>query len=331
MKRLLLAVVALTGCGTDTHNIDTFIGSMAAELCAWEFNCCTDSEIQAKEGKRFADERSCADYRALDLEYELYLNRIAAQRGLVQLDAGSVTSCLATLKARTNACNVVVPKYGGVPLPDACNQAFVGKTAAGDACEFGGECAPGSRCITSGSVGVCVPYQKEGEPCNYSYDCDPAVAQLYCATYDYRCHLRAKLGDPCVLTTNVVGQPMVGAECDNPSGDIYCNATVGVCMRYVGPGGACSAMPQLGSQPYQCNPAFGLTCLVGSVDNGYCVTNPACGVCAADQYCNTTLVACQPKLDDGAPCTSDASCKSNSCPYSSTKQVCYPVVLCNGR
>lgn len=325
MKRCWFLLL-LTGCGTDTKAIDSFIGSMAAELCAWEFNCCTDAEIQVKEGKRFADQRSCADYRALDLESELYQNRVAAERGLVQLDASSATSCLATLKARTTACNVIVPKYGGVPLPDVCNQAFVGKTAAGDACEFYGQCATGSRCITSGALGACVPYQQEGEPCNYSGDCDPAVAQLYCATYDYRCHVRAKLGDPCVLNADVVGQPMIGAECENPSGDIYCNVTVGVCMRYLGAGAACSTTPFSGSQPYQCNPSLGLSCY-----SGFCLNDPSCGVCAADQYCNTTTVACAPKLDDGATCTSDASCKSNSCTYASTKRVCYPTVICNGR
>jgi hypothetical protein len=326
MNRLLIAAALLTGCGTDTHDIDTFISNMAAELCAWEFHCCTDAEIQVKEGKRFTDQAGCADYRALDLESELYQNRVAAQRGLVRLDATNAAACLATLKSRTDACNVVVPKYGGLTLPDACNQAFVGKTAAGDACEYFGQCAPGSRCLANGALGACVPYQEEGQPCNYDPDCDPAVSQLYCATYDNRCHLRAKVGDPCVLNTDVVGQPMVGAECENPSGDVYCDVTVGVCMRYAGAGAPCSTTPLSGSQSYQCNPMLSLTCYSAT-----CVANPACGICSADQYCNTTTAACAPKLDDGMACTLDASCKSNSCPYSSSKRVCYPALICDGR
>jgi hypothetical protein len=323
----------LAACGSDTRAIDSFIKSMATEACAWEFNCCNDVEILAKDGRRFNDQAGCSDYRELELQNELYLQRAAAQQGRLHLDGNSAAACLDQLKARTTSCMPALPRYSQLPTPDACANAFVGSTPIGNTCEFGSECVPGSRCVVSASLGVCVPYQEEGEICNSSSDCDPAVPQLYCAGYDGRCHVRAKLGESCALTPDAVGQPRVGAECEDPNGDIYCHPTVGVCMRYLDSGASCSAMPPPGGASYQCNPNFGLTCYVGPGGTGTCATNFSCGVCPVDQFCDTTSTPmCVPKLDDGASCTADSSCKSNICTYySNVKRLCYPAVRCNGR
>lgn len=183
MRILALAgALALAGCGPatddDTIRLDRFIVEVAARECAWEFRCCTDAEIKAREDRRFSDEHGCVPYRALGLQAQLYTARLAARQRRLRLDEQKAQACLAMLDAR--ACN---PRPGRAaplspPASDACVDFFDGATPAGEACIFAGECADGARCVMDARVrgtGVCVPYQRQGEVCNAGADCDPGL------------------------------------------------------------------------------------------------------------------------------------------------------------
>src|SRR5262249_47809677 len=155
--------------------------------------------------------------------------RAAAQQGRVHLDAQKVASCIELLKAQSTTC-VTVTAPNGQSISDFCATAFVGQTKIGEVCESGSECEPGSRCGTSADFGVCVPYQNEGDLCNGYDDCDPTVPQLYCAPFDFRCHVRAKPGEFCQPIGDAVGQPTVGIDCDTSTGPAYCDLSSGTCV-----------------------------------------------------------------------------------------------------
>src|SRR5690242_3374123 len=92
---LLVLAVLLSACGTDgAAAVDTFIHDLAAEKCAWEFRCCTDPEIKARNGRKFTTTDECIPYVTLELENQLYLGRLAAKEGRLRVDGDAARACI---------------------------------------------------------------------------------------------------------------------------------------------------------------------------------------------------------------------------------------------
>ena len=109
-----------------------------------------------------------------------------------------------------------------MPLPNVaevlafCPDLLVGHVPMNKACNVAQECVRGSRCVGNipgnnggfagrwarprcrRSLGLCVPYQKAGEHCNTSADCDRA-AHLACQPPQFVCGPAGQVGDPCVV------------------------------------------------------------------------------------------------------------------------------------
>ena len=183
---------------------------------------------------------------------------------------------------------------------DACATVFMGITKVGNACQFALECEKGAHCVfnkLTPQSGVCEPFQKQGEICNASSDCDPSVDELYCAQQDWKCHVRAKLGEKCAYTLDAAGKPELPLllECDDTIGNAYCDPVSSTCKQLPAAGEACLSPPPPGvTSSCDPDPALHLTCrITGTSTTGMCQ-----GLAKNGEDCST--IAC----DTGLYCDS---------------------------
>lgn len=341
MRRILLLVAAgaLAGCGSDApSSVDAFIHQIAVQQCAWEFRCCTDSEIQQQDGRKFSTQDGCVPYHELALEDELYVNRLAAKQGRLKLDHDKAQACEAAMMMQ--ACNPKPGQPAHMPSmgDDPCKDVFVGATPAGQPCQLAIECEQGSHCVTdqlTPGSGVCVPYQHEGDICNDDSDCDPMVKQLYCAKQDYKCHVRAHVGEPCAYSKDAAGQPTLPLllECDDTVGNTYCDPVTSTCKQLPGAGQPClSPLPPGVTSSCDPDPTLHLTCrtTAGSTSGictGLAKDGQDCSEVACDTglYCDTsgTGYVCRPLPGLGQPCTSSGQCLAPYfCNYARSPYTC---------
>ncbi|HEY2743673.1 MAG TPA: hypothetical protein VGL86_03585, partial [Polyangia bacterium] len=326
MTRILLlcSFVLLPACGSDnTDGIDDFIESIATQQCSWEYRCCTDAEIKVHDGSKFTTQDACVPYHKLALEDELYTSLLAARQGRMRLDHTQEKACLAMMTSM--ACN---PKAGTPATPpsmamDACATVFTGVTPVGQACQLANECKKGAHCVFdagTAALGVCEPYQKEGEICNASTDCDPTVDQIYCAQADWKCHVRAKAGQPCAYTVAAGGAASLPLllECDTTDGTLYCDPTSSTCKPLPEAGQACLSPPPPGvSSSCDPNPALHLTCRTSGTSSagtcqGLAKNGEDCSSVACDTglYCDGTTRTCLPLPTLGQSCSTSGACAS---------------------
>ena len=320
MRRILiLCSLLFSACGSDnTSGIDDFIASIATQQCGWEFRCCTDAEIKAQDAHKFGTQDDCVPYRKLALQDELYSSLLAARQGRMRLDHDKSQACL--MQMMSMACN---PKPNQPATPpsmqlDACTNVFVGITAVGQPCQFPLECEKGAHCVfnkLTPSAGVCEPYQKQGDICNASSDCDTSTPQLYCAQVDWKCHLRAKLGEKCAYTVDSAGKPALPLlmEYDNTIGNVYCDPLSSTCKQLPAAGEPCLSPPPPGvSSSCDPDPKLHLTCRTsGTSTSGVCQ-----GLAKNGEDC--TSVAC----DTGLYCDSSTGTTHTCMPLPTLNQSC---------
>jgi hypothetical protein len=242
----------------------------------------------------------------------------------MRLDHDQSQACLAQMMSMT--CN---PKAGTTPPAtpsmqlDACANVFIGITAVGQPCEFATECVKGAHCVFSAATptsGVCEPYQQQGDICNGTADCDTSVPQLYCAQVDFKCHVRAKLGEKCAYTIDAAGKPALPLlmECDNTIGNAYCDPVSSTCKQLPAAGEACLSPPPPGvTSSCDPDPTLHLTCRVtGTTTAGTCQglakNGEDCSTVACDTglYCDSSTGArtCKPLPSLGQDCSTSGQC-----------------------
>ena len=341
----ILGVAALGGCGdsNSTSQVDAFIQTMAQQSCDWEFRCCKDPEIVAMDGAKFTTKDRCQQYRALALEDQLYIDRLAVKEGRLKVDGAKATACLAQLTSM--ACNPDPNNPNPNPMPnnpmavDACANVFVGNTAVGKECIYSNECVTGAHCVSDTLTvgrGVCVPFQKVGEICNEDTDCDPTVSNIYCAPLDFTCHVRSQLGGPCAYTVDVTGQnptlPLL-LECDPTSNQLYCDPLTKSCKNFPGANQPClDPLPPGVGEACNPDPTLDLVCDQGTTSG----STPICRApgklgddcsqfpCDKTLYCDRTTATetCKALPTLGQPCqvSGDVCAPPYFCNFNATPQ-----------
>jgi hypothetical protein len=340
LKTLALGALVAAGCGSpDPGSVDKFIESLAAAQCSWEFRCCTDAEIMQQEMGKFKDEATCKQFHELALQNTMYSERLAVRQSRVTVDSAQADACVAA--QMTKACNSATGTPPPAPAPgtvDPCTLVFKGATKVGDECQFATECVKGAHCVptgASGGQGVCVPYQEEKEICNTSSDCDPAVANLYCAKQDFTCHLRSPAGGPCAYKIDPVSMmptTPLQLECDTTGGNIYCDPASSTCKNLPAAGEACLTAPLPPGVSSVCAP--GLVCDMPAGMGGTCrgpgkvgddCTRVPCDT-TAQLYCDRTVTpnVCKalPALGEQCQAANFQCAKPNYCSTAMAPYVC---------
>lgn len=232
--------------------------------------------------------------------------------------AGSCAADVATLPAGCDGA-------GACPAVQtvSCAPYHCGASQCVGDCAVDSDCAAASYC----AGGVCKPRLADGAPCALDAQC----ASGHCA--DGVCCDTACTGqcEACDLATKVgVCSPAAGAPV---GGRVACASDGSAC------GGACD-----GAERLACSyPAAETSCRAASCASGVATLPAACdgagacplpqtvacaphacsgdacggGGCAVDSDCPATAFCaagvCQPKLDDGKPCSLAAQCKSTHC------------------
>jgi hypothetical protein len=332
-----------TGNDGQQAELEALIGT----LCEWEFNCCSEGELDYRLGPFTTDADDC---RARYVE-QLYSNDNVAESnrgGLlytlgfgVRLDRSSVdrdaaNECRALLE--NQSCNdpfdpnaTCTP--GDDPSRNPCDlrNLFQGTLVVGEACSanlsglgFDIECAPGASCEDVDGDYVCVDKGLVDEFCEADFTCDEG---LYCEIATGLCRPKAELGEHCEYED--VDDPALGTESTQCKAGLTCNPATETCTEYCTTGYACAA-------DVQC--PDGESCIPLDFDGGtysYCAprgdTNgDRCDTdrdCADDFHCSGDT--CASDRSQGTVCAFDGQCEDGLYCDSGGSGECEIVLIAN--
>jgi hypothetical protein len=310
---LLAGLVAALTCDDAPPGLD-LAEQLSRAFCAHQLNCCSPFELAGVTGGRYATEPDCVAYATVSMRQQLGTIDGAIDLGRISVDPARAEACVKAFRERAcNASMIVFENIG--PLPNVaeilafCPDLLVGHVPMNKACNVTQECARGSRCVgnvppnnggfagsmgapttpTTG-LGLCVPFQKAGEHCNTSADCDQA-ARFACQSPQFVCGPAGQVGDPCVVEYDFA-TGTISSNCD-ASRRLYCDQ---FCRRYPTEGEPCDLNR---SQLCDPDPALALWCDVrfGAVCKPLGNEGDACGGPAIPP-CRHDL-ACHPQQSDG--------------------------------
>ncbi len=263
---LLAGLLAAVTCDDAPRGLD-LAEELSRAFCAHQLNCCSPFELAAVTGGRYATEADCVAYATVSMRQQLGTIDGAIDLGRISVDPARAEACVKAFGERACNFSTSFPESVG-PLPNVaemlafCPDLLVGHVPMNKACNVTQECAQGSRCVgsvpgnnggfagmvgsptmpTSG-LGLCVPYQKDGEHCNTSVDCDQA-ARFACQQPQFVCGPAGQVGDPCVIEYDFM-TGTISSNCD-ASRRLYCDQ---FCRRYPIAGEPCDLNRPRGVRP----------------------------------------------------------------------------------
>ncbi len=317
--------------GTDTDGpsgAQAELEELIGALCDWEFNCCSEGELDYRLGPFTVDADDC---RARYVE-QLYSNDDVAEsnRGgllyslgfLVRLDRSSANrqaadecrdliaaqQCTIPFNPEEQSCTP-----GDDPALNPCDlrNLFEGTLEVGDECSaslaglgFDVECAPGSSCEEVDGDYICVDKGLEDEFCEADYTCDQG---LFCEISSGRCQEKAGLGEACAYDDP--DDPALGTEATQCRDGLTCDPQTQTCTEYCSTGYACGGDAQCPAGesciPVDFEDGTHLYCGPRGDTNGdRCDTDNDCGDgfhCAGD--------SCVADRAQGIACTLDGQCQ----------------------
>lgn len=184
-------------CGNSTQGLDASVtddgGGVTTDAGSTPGGSCSADAGTAPDASS-----SCEARAAVAIAQQLALVSTAVTEGLVAINASSATSCVAGYQARP--CSGAQTSAPDVQdAVSACGGLFTGYIPVGERCDMTPECVSGSYCLSqgtgqnlssiagSGSLGVCFPFQAQGQACNSSSDCNPVG--LTCDPVSFTCEL----------------------------------------------------------------------------------------------------------------------------------------------
>jgi hypothetical protein len=365
----------------DSQPIAPLADKVAEAFCAHQFECCSPFELSTLTQDRYTTEDECIPFATIAAREQLGAVQASLLQGRITVDAAALDACVKAY--RDSACAMstgyVYTPLGPTPsvlvILASCPDVFVGHVPDNAACDLPQECQRGSSCSngrnpgnygvagSSGNVsltpapGVCLPYQKAGEPCNTTFDCDP-TAHLAC--HNFACSPPSQEGEPCQIQIDALtGQAT--SNCDASRNLLCDNMISNTCRHLPREGELCSFF---GTAPCDPDPALALSCnqitatckRAGS--EGEACGGPAIAPCRANLSCHATqpdgigVCGAAPGLDErcldrcaspnvcasgycvapgpsplGSACTSNSDCASLNCMGFVGSSTCSPPLI----
>ena len=335
MKRALLALALLAGCGDATAiAIEDYNAALARADCEWAVRCgqydtldrclaashptgpitpsiagAVIAQIVTYDGVQAA--QCVAEHASMSCALVDEVPRIEPTvicRGVLRSDKITGMPCEIDAECQSRSCS-------SGTTPEACNLGScvepVHVAALGEDCSTVA-CSPDSWCAPF--VNTCLPLEREGAACTDAHQCGFG---LDC--FD-TCQPPPHLGDPC---PRLLGLP----TCGNTVG-MACDLATGACAAPLGLGAACDPDDD------RCQSGW-LEC---ARDRRVCVPFPAVGEpcdqpyrCADGALCTFsgegTTGICLPLVDDGSPCSGqDQLCASGVC--DNVSETCVEPMTC---
>ena len=278
-----LSLVFVIALATQTCDDATPVVPLAEELasafCTHQLACCSPYELSIVTTERYATEDECLPFATLAARQQLGAIENALALGRLSVDPAALDKCLKAIGQ--GACNassmqqIYLPSISATPNMGLaltyCPDLFVGHVQYNEPCNLTQECVAGSRCVGGPtqpnynypglpvpvqllpSPGLCLAYQKPGEPCNQDADCDPDHS---CRSPEFVCGDLAKEGAPCFAQTDPF-TGLVTSNCSAKAG-LFCDDIFTFTCRHVpGKDQPCN---QFRPPPCDPDPALMLTC-----------------------------------------------------------------------
>ncbi|MBX7191362.1 MAG: hypothetical protein K1X94_04865 [Sandaracinaceae bacterium] len=269
---------------------------------------------------------------------------MATARGTVTYNGAHARACLDALRA--SPCSLT----GNGAAAIACQDVFVGTTAAGGACSINEECGVDQFCsITTACPGTCQARRTSGQDCSDDRHC---AAGLSCR--DSMCQAQPMVGAGCTELAGCslgllcsmgqcrpVDEVLVGTEgasCNLQTGPL-CREGLSCVVDSVAPGGAtfvCRGAVAAGAAcrlglPAQCPDGqyCSETNLMRLDFDGVCAPLPstegaACDLSGCAEGLRCTSNVCVRLRNNGEACETPSQCASGVC----TSSVCVAPMLC---
>lgn len=319
--------------GTDTDASEDELEALVSALCEWDFQCCSEGEIDYRLGPFTTDAENCTARFVEQLESNdneavsprgdlLSVLGYAIDLGRSEPNPDNVAACAALQSSL--ACNAAAGESFCEPLldpsgdPCRLENLFTGKLSAGDPCSPGlavmgdVECQPGSTCeLVDDDDWVCVDKGLLDEFCEADSTCDGG---LFCDIETGRCAEKSDVGGPCSFED--AAQPDAGTEVLPCRDGLTCDPTTNTCAAFCSEGFDCAAdesCPQ------------GQSCIPLDVgDSTYTYCGPR-GDTNGDR-CDTDRDCADSFHCDGSSCASDIAV-DNAC---TTSEQCEEGLYCAG-
>ncbi len=320
------------GTGTGPGDDDALL-ELVTSLCDWEFQCCSEGEIDYRLGPFTVDAADCTARFVEQIESNdndqvspradlLSVLGYSIDLGRSDPNAENVRACAE--QQRSRPCNALVEQEacesGKDPSVDPCrlDNLFTGTLVAGQPCSAGLagladiECGPGSTCeeLPSGDW-ECVDKGMLEEFCEADSTCDGG---LFCNIETGRCTAKGGLGEPCAFADSA--EPDAGTETLPCQDTLSCDPSSNTCVAFCSQGYDCAddaSCPQ------------GQSCIPTDLgDNTYTYCAPR-GDTNADR-CDTPRDCGEGFHCDGSACTSDLPA-DQAC---DTTQECEAGLYCAG-
>lgn len=243
--------------GTDTGSTDNDLDGLVNALCEWDFQCCSDGELDYRLGPFTTDAADCTARFLEQLESNdndqvsprgdlLSVLGYAIDLSRSEPNPENVAACAAL--QRSLACNAPVEgesycEPSSDPTGDPCrlDNLFTGKLAAGQTCSAGSaalgdvECQPGSTCeLVADDDWVCVDKGLLDEFCEADSTCDE---RLFCDIATGRCADKSDVGEPCSFDDDT--QPDPGTEVQPCLDGLSCDPATNTCAAFCSTGFDC--------------------------------------------------------------------------------------------
>lgn len=337
MKRLVLAVLLLTGCSDDSGDPGSYV-SIAdystegrASWCSYLTRC-----------GFFPDPATCASANiSVPPQLQMSPSTVAEVRaGRILYNGNNAKACL---DAYANATCDKTDEAGRAPVPQ-CFELFRGAVDADGECFQDAECISGhcqiqvadQNCPVGKCIGNTPPpaltFGQLGDSCSTG----TCAAGLYCDIETFTCLNLLSNGAPCVTNADcgyglgcagdprmckplpAIGEPCPDYVCRDEGA--YCGATG--CVAVGLPGATCSSSTECSSY-YTCDFSSG-TCKRGPITGEPCTLGNA--RCFDASFCDSSTLMCVPYRGVGEICSTSLQCASGECDF--TAQECVEPTTC---
>ena len=219
MKRLIMAVVFMSGCSSDV-SIDDFPKEAATTVCAQSFKCCTASDLAGK------DEATCKQQIEAALVLLVGSTKASVTAGREKYDGAKARKCLDEMGAMACAQWQTSAVASDTP-PGSCAGVFQGLVADGGTCTsdtdcIGGTCSGGGSVLTS-AQGTCKTPVALGGTCAEDDDC---ASGLYCDSAK-KCAAERELGAACTFSDRCKDGYCSSSKCTAYPADTTTTTTIG--------------------------------------------------------------------------------------------------------
>lgn len=227
LSALMAWLVACEDGGTKhgPDEVDPRLEAFAADLADWHCSmdevCCTAGDARwAFLATTYESHEAC-----VEAEKARLIDGLAPANTTLRLDRLEAVWEAHLAYYGTDCDSPPADRFVAGAYGDAVSGLFEGTFAAGVACEFSYECAPGLRC---GDGGDCEPLPGEDEACEVADGC---AAGLVCHVPTGTCVIARAVGDPCDWGLDV--------PCPDAHHTLTCDEETDLCVDQYEDGAAC--------------------------------------------------------------------------------------------